>query len=218
MALPLLLSGCFPTFQTARVEPGFRLDAGLVVLADQQRNGEPQGTDGLLTVAPVYGFGERLELGLPVGVYWEEGIGRSGYGTGTQSRNFVILPYAKFALLEPRARDHLALIFQGAGILPGNLGLRYGRDLGSWEPQIGLTWIISGGPAGDDPVITRYQESNQSLVVASLGATWRGPGRPSVEVGVLRNSYREGAVFGDFGQETTPRTLYDLFMGIRVGL
>jgi hypothetical protein len=214
----ILTAGCFPTFQSARIEPGFRIDASMVVLGDQQRSGEAQGIDGMLTVAPVYGFGERLELGLPVGIYWEEGIGRRGYATGTQSQNLVVLPYAKLALHEPTARDHLALIVQASGFLPGNIGVRYGRDLGKWEPQVGLTWIISGGPAGDDPVITRYQELDQSLFAASIGATWRGHGRPSIEVGVLRNSYREGAVYGDFGQETVPRTLYDLFVGIRAGL
>lgn len=214
----LCASACFPTFQAARVEPGFRLDAGLVVLTDQERNGTPQGTDGLLTLAPVYGFGERLEVGLPVGVYWEEGLGQGGYGSGTQSQNLVVLPYAKLALLDAGSPHHLSLSLQAAGILPGNIGLRYGRDMGKWEPQVGLTWIFSGGPAGDDPIITRYQEKDQSLLSASVGATWDGRGRPSIEVGVLRNRYREGAVYGDFGQETVVRTLYDLFLGLRIGL
>lgn len=213
----LLLAACFPTFQNARVEPGFRLDAALTVLTDQERNGDSQRSDGLLTVAPVYGFRDRIEIGLPIGVYWEEGVGRSGFETGTQSQNLVIQPYLKFALLGSGIRDHLALSFQAAGILPGNIGVRYGRDQGKWEPHVGLTWIMSGGPAGDDPVITRYQEKDQTLLAASIGATFLGRGRPAVEIGVLRNSYQEGAGFGDFGQETTPRTLYDFFVGFRVG-
>lgn len=37
-------------------------------------------------------------------------------------------------------------------------------------------------------------------------------------VDLLINRYQEGAVWGDFGQPTVPRTLVDLFVGIRVGV
>ena len=215
---PLLLaSACFPTFHNARVDPGFRMDAGFTALADQRRNNERQRPDHILYIGPAYGFGRRVEIGAPFGWYFEEGVGRAGQAYATD-RHFMIWPYVKLAMNEPDSRNHFALIGQSAFIGPANIGVRYGRDLGSWEPHVGISWIFSSGPAGDDPVVTRYQELHQSLTAASIGATWNTRGRPSIEFGILRNHYDEGAVTGDFGQPTTPRTLYDYFVGIRVGL
>ena len=116
-------------------------------------------------------------------------------------------------MLPSGASDHLAAVLQGAWFAPANIGLRYGHDFGTWEPHAGLSLIFSGGPAGDDPFVTRYQEKGQLLLAFAVGATWSALG---VEVGVLRNRYEEGAVYGDFGQPTTTRTLYDLFVGGRV--
>jgi hypothetical protein len=211
----LITSACFPTFHTARVDPGFRLDAGFTALADQRRNDARQGPDHIVYVAPVYGFGRRVELGVPVGWYFEEGLGARGEPYD-YDRQFMVWPYVKLALNEPASRNHVALIGQSALIGPANIGLRYGRDLGGWEPHAGVSFIFSGGPAGDDPVVTRYQELRQSMIAASIGATWNVRGRPAVEVGVLRNHYAEGAVFGDFGQPTVPRTLYDFFVSFRL--
>lgn len=210
-----LFAACFPTFHNARVDPGFRIDAGFTALGDQRRNDEPQRADHIVYVAPVYGFGRRVELGVPVGWYFEEGIGNGG-GPYNYDRQFMIWPYVKFAMNEPTSRHHLAMIGQSALIGPANVGLRYGRDFGAWEPHVGVSWIFSSGPAGDDPVVTRYQELGQNMVAASIGATWNGAGRPAFEIGVLRNSYREGAVGGDFGQPTVPRTLYDMFVSFRL--
>lgn len=100
-----------------------------------------------------------------------------------------------------------------AWFLPANVGLRYGRDFGAWEPHAGVSVIFSGGPAGDDPVVTRYQENGQMLLALAIGATWSSAG---IELGVLRNNYEEGAVYGDFGQPTRARTLYDVFVGARL--
>jgi hypothetical protein len=215
---PLLFAGaCFPTFHTARIDPGFRIDAGFTALGDQRRNNERQRPDHIVYAAPAYGFGRRVEVGIPVGWYFEEGFGASGQ-TYEYDRQFVVWPYVKLALNEPTSRNHFALIGQSAFIGPANIGFRYGRDFGSWEPHVGASLIFSGGPAGDDPVVTRYQELHQNLAAASIGATWNGPGRPTIEVGVLRNRYDEGAVTGDFGQPTVPHTLYDYFISVRVGL
>jgi hypothetical protein len=221
ISIGVVLCACFPTFQSPRIDPGFHADIGLTYITDQTRNDEPQGPDLMIYAAPTFGFGDRVEVGVPVGVYLEEGL--QGLGSDIDQvnespRTLALWPYLKFALLPSEARDHLALLLQGVWLLPANVGLRYGRDLGSWEPHAGVSVIFSGGPAGDDPFVTRYQEKGQLLLSAAVGATWNVSGRPAIELGVLRNRYEEGAVYGDFGQPTTTRTLYDLFVGGRVRL
>lgn len=217
-AFLLAITGaCFPTFQSARIEPGLRVDAGATMLADQVRNGVAQGDDYFLYAGPVYGFGRVVELGVPIGVYFEDGLTNDGPEIGAESRQLIPMPYIKVGMLDPGGRDHLAFIMQAAYFIPANVGLRYGRDLGRWTPQVGISWIFSAGPAGDDPFVPRYQEAGQSMVAISMGGTFHTTGRPSFEVGVLRNRYREGAVFGDFGQETVTRTLWDAYAGLRIG-
>jgi hypothetical protein len=216
LALLAATTACFPTFQTARIEPGLHLDAGVTYIHDQARDGRAQRSDVIAYVDPKYGFG-NVEFGLPVGLYLEEGISGSGPGFGTGDKALLISPWIKVGVLPPTSRDHLAVIGQAAWLAPGNVGLRYGRDLGDWEPHVGVSYIFSAGPAGDDPVVTRYQEGGQTLWAFVAGATWNGPGRPGLQVGVLRNRYRDGTVYGDFGQPAPLRTLYDLFVGVRVG-
>ena len=212
-----ILAACFPTLQSASIEPGLRVDAGATVLADQRRNGVDQGTDYFLYAGPAYGFRGIAEVGIPVGVYFEDGMTTDGPEIGAESRLVVPMPYVKVALLAPESRNHLAFIMQGAYFVPANIGIRFGRDLGGWTPQVGVSWIFSGGPAGDDPVVPRYQEAGQSMFSLHAGAMVRAPVRAAIEIGVLRNRYREGAVFGDFGQETVTRTLWDAFLGVRIG-
>lgn len=209
VTLTLALGACFPTMQTARIDPGLHLDAGVTWLGDQVRNDEAQGDDLLAYLAPSIGFGDRVEVGFPVGFYYEE---------GASDRYALLMPYLKLAMLPTESKDRLAVVAQGWLALPANLGLVWARPKGSWEPQLRLSWVFSGGPAGDDPLVTRYQESGQSMVALAVGASWPVAGRPMVEVGLLRNHHREGARYGDFGQPTTPRTLYDLFVGFRVGV
>ncbi len=215
--LATVVAGCFPTFQAARIDPGLHLDAGVAAIHDQVRDSQSQGPDYIGYLSPSFGFGDRLEIGVPVGAYLQNGF-ESQSSHGIRNSNPVVMPYIKAALL-PTGRDHLALTIQNTALaLPANIGLQYGTDLGSWEPQVGATVIFSGGPAGDDPLVTRYQESGQFLLALSVGATWKGPERPALEIGVLRNHYRDGAVYGDFGQPTTPRTQYDLFVQFRIGI
>jgi hypothetical protein len=189
---------------------------GVTYIGDQVRNGESQGPDIMVCVAPTLGLGDRVELGVPVGLYLEEGLESLGGNAleefGTSPRAGVAWPYAKIALLPSGSLDHLALVLQGAWFTTANVGIRYGRDLDSWMPHAGVSVIFSGGPAGDDPFVTRYQEKGQLLLALAVGATWSHAG---VEFGLLRNRYEEGAVYGDFGQPTTPRTLYDVFVDVR---
>jgi hypothetical protein len=208
-------AACFPTFQSARVEPGFRLDAGFTALADQRRNNVEQGHDYIPYLNPAYGFGRRVEVGVPFGFYFEEGF-KSNIFEGERTARMV-WPYVKIALNEATSREHVAIIGQAAFTLPANLGIRYGRDFGSWEPHVGLNYIWSGGTAGDDPTVTRYQEAHQTLVSATLGATLHTRGRPAFEVGVLRNEYDEVTGFGPQGSITARRTYVDLFVGFRLG-
>jgi hypothetical protein len=217
-----MLAGCFTAMQPARIDPGFHVDAGVAFLSDQVRNDEPQGPDYIAYVAPAVGLGERVELALPVGIYLEEGTaslsGDAVQRFGTSPRSLVFWPSAKFALLPSESDHHLAAVLQG--FVPPFLsgGLRYGRDFGSWEPHAGVSVMMSSGPAGDDPFVTRYQEKGQFLMTFAVGASWNVAGRPAIEVGVLLNHYDEGAVYGDFGQATTPRTLLDLYAGGRIRL
>jgi hypothetical protein len=217
-ALLLATTACFPTFQNARVEPGLRLDASATVLADQERDGLDQGTDLIGVITPAYGFRDRVEIGLPVGFYLEDGFDRDGAEYGGESRQVFLAPYLKVALLPQDRREHLALIAQTVGILPGNIGIRFGRDMGGWEPHLGVNWIFSYGSAGDDPVVPRYQQYRQRLLALSVGATWHTRGRPAVEVGLLRNAFQDGGVFGTPDEAAGRITLYDLFVGFRVGL
>lgn len=200
--------GCFPTFQSARVQPGFHVDASAILLADQRRNsgGAPvevaQGPTIIGVITPAYGIGRRFELGLPIGVYTGSG----------DDNSILVMPYAKLALLDADSKNHLSVSTQFGFVLPSNIGVHYGRDLGAWEPQVGVSFMRSGGPANDDPVITRYQQANQSLAVGSFAATFNRPRRPAIEIGVLRNSY---------DTPSTPpvrRTLYDMFVGFRLGV
>jgi hypothetical protein len=211
------VTGCFPTFQAARIDPGFRLEASAVVLGDQARRQTPQGTDIIGMLTPAYGFGRRVEIGVPVGVYAEEGLFNSGPLNGDKN-SILVMPYLKVAFLESGSPHHLALIAQSALALPANVGVRYGRDLGSWEPHVGANYIFSGGTAGDDPTITRYQERNQTMVAISAGATFKRWNNTAVEIGVLRNSYEEEGGFN--GSSTTYQRVryYDAYAGLRVNL
>ena len=84
------------------------------------------------------GIRDRVEIGLPIGVYWEEGPALSGAIGQSDTEELMLAPYVKVALLPSGGRDHLAVFGQAAVFLPGSVGLRYGRDLGTWEPHVGL--------------------------------------------------------------------------------
>jgi hypothetical protein len=208
-------AACFPTFQSARVEPGFRVDAGVTYIADQTRDNSHQEADIMATITPAYGFGRRVEVGLPISVYWEHGLRPADH---SDSRGIVPAPYAKIALLNRDSVNHLSLTLQSAFILPGSVALRYSRDLGAWEPQIGLAKIFSGGPAGDDPVVTRYQQARQSLIAGSIGATFDGPRRPAIEIGILRNTFADCEGFCHEPQSTVRHSYHDVFIGMRLGV
>jgi hypothetical protein len=216
---PAVLGACFPTMQTPEVTPGLHLDAGAMVLGDQPRDGQAQGTDLFGWVAPSFGFGHDVEVGLPVGWYLEDGLrGNTGQDAfGSSSGQLVVLPYGKVAFVDTPTHK-LAGVLQLGPTFVSSLGLLYGRELRSWMPYGSVKWIASGGPAGDDPFITRYQQKGQLLLVLSGGAESRRPGLPALELGVLIDHYQEGAVYGDFGQPTTPRTLVDVFVTARVRL
>lgn len=141
--LAIGLAGCFPTFHNARIDPGFRLDAGATTIRDRPRGGEPHRADYLAYVSPAVGFGHRLEVGVPLIWYAESGLRRQQGGSAGPGLMF----YTKLALLEATSRDHLAVFVQG-GLpvipVPTMAGIRYGRDRGTWEPHAGLTFIASG--------------------------------------------------------------------------
>jgi hypothetical protein len=215
----LLVAGCFPTLQSPSVEPGLHIDVGATLIADQRRNDQAQGHDYFVYVGPSWGFGERLEIGVPVGIYLEEGLtsleSDAEERFGTDPRTISAWPYLKLALNNAESRDRVALTAQAALFVPASLGITWGRELRGWSPLAGATVIFSGGPAGDDPLVTRYQEKGQYLIAAHAGAELHMPVRPTLAIGVLRNHYSEGALFGDFGQPTVERTLWDVYAALR---
>jgi hypothetical protein len=118
-ALLLACGACFPTFQSARVEPGFRVDAAVTALADQRRDNKPQGPDDIVALIPAYGFGRRFELGLPIAVYADDGFrtGPPNYGKIV----WLLMPYAKLALLGADSKDHLSVSAQTAYLSPASV-------------------------------------------------------------------------------------------------
>ncbi len=206
--MALLLAGCFPTYQVARIDPGWHLDAGATWLHDQPRDSLQQGADLLFSAGPVYGWDSRVEIGLPLVAYFE------GAGGGAQDRFTWLMPYLKLGLLPESSRNHLAVSLQGSILGLGNIGLHASREMGDWEPQVSFGYIVSGGPAGDDPVVTRFQRDEQSLLTFAVGATGRGWQRPSIQLGVLRNRFRTHTVYGSDGRDDEHRTFWDLFIAV----
>lgn len=213
----LACTACFPTFQTARIDPGFRLEASAIVLGDQTRHTTPQGTDIIAMLSLAYAFGRHVEIGVPVGLYAEEGF-NSGPLRGDKN-SVLIMPYVKFGVLPSASQHHLALILQASLLLPANVGIRYGHDFGSWEPHIGANFIFSGGQSYDDPTITRYQERNQTMVAFSAGATLNRWRNTAFEIGVLRNQYEDvSRITPAGGVEYSMFRYYDLYAGMRFNL
>lgn len=164
-----------------------------------------------------YGVGHRLEIGAPFGVYWEDGFGNAGERFD-EALYPVIMPYIKIGLLPDTSHHHLAVFGQSVFAAPAIVGIRYGLERSGWEPHIGLTWMVSAFPSGDSPLVTRYQQEDQFLYLLSAGVTWLGPGRPTVEAGVLSNRYRDPSRSSRVRNSLEFRTLYDFFVSIRVGL
>ena len=224
LSAPLLVPwmlGCMPTLHTARIDPGFRLDAGVTVLADQPRertqdSPAPQPTDYAFYVAPVYGFSDRVEIGLPIGAYRGNGLrGTSRYPAKSVR---MILPYAKFAMLDRASRHHAALLLQATFFVPAIAGFRYGYDFGTWEPHVGVSAILSGGPGGDDIVESRYQQKAQRLLLLSGGASWNVRGQPVLEMGLLHNSYDESTAWVGSVEQFRRRSFVDAYVALRLSL
>ncbi|MFC1683701.1 hypothetical protein ACFL0G_05815 [Candidatus Zixiibacteriota bacterium] len=163
-AIGIVLSGCFTTLQTAKVKKGFHLTVATGFLADQKRNDRSQGSDVIGLIAPSYGLVARsvgFEFGVPIGGYLEEGLSGDSY-----AREYLILPYLKIGL-NPQKKDKVALVGEAALVIPASLTLIYSHDFDRWTPYLSVKRIFSGGPAGDDPVVTRYQEHDQSIWAAA---------------------------------------------------
>jgi hypothetical protein len=129
---------------------------GAAVLADQTRNDREQGTDVLVFTGPAFGFG-AVEVGLPVVLYHEDGLRGNTPGTGDYGRTPLPFTYLKVGLWQGR-RDAVAIAGQTVYLfIPASATLIYSHDYGRWSPYVSAKYVFSGGPAGDDPVIERYQ-------------------------------------------------------------
>jgi hypothetical protein len=117
VALLTICAGCFPTFQSARVDPGFKLDVATTYLGDrQQRFAGSHGPDYIVALTPSYGFNNRLELGAPTGAYVGEKFSSAPANSG--SAQPFVMPYAKLALGRVGSKNHLAAIFQTVFFAP----------------------------------------------------------------------------------------------------
>ena len=212
-AIGIVLSGCFTTLQTAKVKKGLHLTVSTGMLTDQERNDWSQGSDVIGLIAPSYGVvakGVGFEFGIPIGGYLEE-----GFRSDSDAREYSILPYLKIGL-NPQKGDKVAFVGQAALIIPASFTVIYSHDFNRWTPYVSVKKVFSGGPAGDDPVVTRYQEHDQSIWAAALGVEWPVQFNPGIEFGMFRNSYQEGFVDGYFGGTGRKRVLYDIFLGGKV--
>lgn len=218
LALASASATCFfPTQQTASVRRGFHVTAGAGVLSDQTRlvgrkSRKSQGHDYILFASPSVGFGRAfgVELGLPLVVYGEDLTGSSegcvtepcwGWERPEDETHFFILPYLKVGFAQERPDKVAAVV----GL--GGVAVIYSHDLGQWEPYGSVKRIFSGGDpqVADVPrIISRFQESEQSIWALAAGVERHGRASLGLEVGLLANSYR--------GSET----LFDLFVGARV--
>jgi hypothetical protein len=194
-AFLVICAGCIPTFQPARIDPGFHLDAAVTTLSDQGRT-----QNYLLSISPSYAWGDRFELGLPVGAF-----------VSGERPTPLLMPYGRLALLDSGSMDHLSLGFQTIFVMPSNVTLRYSRNLGAWEPQVSGSWVFAG-ELGDDGRSSTIQDPNRSILAGSIGATFKKPMRPAVEIGVVR--FHQDASYPARGRTT----FYDVFVGLRIGL
>jgi hypothetical protein len=223
LAVGMVISGCFATLQSAKIRRGFHLTLTGSILSDQTRNGKPQGSDVIGFVSPSVGFGNTtgFEFGLPFGWYLEEGFASLDEDEvltfGQEVKNFLVLPYLKVGFNQDK-KDKFAFVGQTSYIFPASLTFIYSHDFKGATPYVSLKRVFSGGPAGDDPMITRYQEHNQSIWAIALGVEWAVPLNPAIEVGMFRNSYEEGFVYGHFGGVGQKRVLYDFFLGGKITL
>jgi hypothetical protein len=190
----VLCAGCLPTFQSPRIDPGWHWRAEAMGLSGKRVDSYTGGKDFMVTIDPAYGFGHRFELGIPFGVYGNQGS--TAYP--------AIMPYAKLALDDPTQPTRIALVAQ----FPGSIGAVVAHDLGRWEPHASVCLISSaGGQDSDLAFYSRYGQDDQSLVAATIGTTLNTPERPAIEIGLLRNSYSYRG----------PQLHYDLFLRLKIG-
>jgi hypothetical protein len=215
IAMGMVISGCFATLQSAKVKKGLHLTLNASFLTDQPRNGKSKGSDVIGFITPSIGFGKTtgIEFGFPFGWYLEESFESLDEDAvlrfNQEVNNFLVLPYLKVGFNQDK-KDKFALVGQTAYIFPASLTFIYSHDFKRLTPYVSLKKVFSGGPAGDDPMITRYQEENQSIWAIAFGVEWAVIFNPAIELGMFRNSYQERV-----GQK---RVLYDFFLGGKITL
>jgi len=207
------------------------LTAGAGMLTDQARKGKAQGDDVSGFVSPTFGFGHTIgiELGIPFGWYFEDGLTMNGqppvfpaYFDYEDDREFQILPYVKIASNQ-QSKNKVAGIID-----PSSITFVYSHDFKHWAPYLSLKrWFLYGNPAIDDVPrkISRYQEDNQSIWSFAFGAELNIKFAPAFEIGILRNSYQELIVVRNNQQEIvrlmqggSRRVLHDFFIGFKITL
>lgn len=204
--------GCFATLQTAEVKEGFHIAVGGGVLSDQERRGRAQGPDYIVVVAPSFSIGmgrdARLGINVPLVAYYEEGKFRP---LGSESAQLLLQPQLKLGLNQ-RKRDKFAILAEFMPILyPGSLSVIYSHDFDGVTAYVVVKHIFTYGPAGDDPVITRYQQEDQAVWVFSAGTEFPVTPHPLLEAGMMINSFSEPHDGG------ATRAI-DFFVAARVGI
>ncbi|MEE2992940.1 MAG: hypothetical protein VX603_07185 [Gemmatimonadota bacterium] len=206
-------SGCFTTFQTARVKQGFHFTASSAILSDQMRDGKTRGHDVIATLTPSLGHIENnkgIEFGVSLGGYLEEGFNSSNSGSpqnfGQNIKEPLIVPYLKVGFNQ-NGRNKFAIVGQSAFILPSSLVFIYSYDYTRWTPYVSMKRMFSDGTAGDDPIVTRFQQKDQNIWVFGVGTEWQMPLNPGIEFGILRNTYNEALQLTPFSTTTKRQVL-----------
>ncbi len=209
----LVNSGRFTTFQTARVKQGFHFTPSSAILSDKMGDGKTQGHDVNAILTPGLGHIEkykRIEIVVSLGGYLEEEFNSSNSGGpqifGQNVKEPLIFPYLKVGFKQ-NGRNKFAIVGQSAFMLPASLTFIYSYDFTRWTPYVSMKRVFSGGSAGDDPIVTRFQEKDPNIWVFGVGTECQMPLNPGIEFRILRNSYNEDLQLTPFSTTTKRQVL-----------
>jgi hypothetical protein len=225
-AVGKLVSGCFTTLQTAKVSRGLNLSLNSGVLTDQQRRGKSQKSDFIATITPSLGS-RHVEFGIPFGFLFSGGLenfwNELEYLDDDGSRRFLVMPYLKIGINQSK-KNKFALLGQCVYLIPYSVSGIYSHDFKKLTTYLSFKKVLHHGWLEDDPIGKfRFNEHKQSILVFSMGAELPVKHKPVIEIGVLRNRFKDFSAASIYIRENPGyvephRVLYDFYLAGRINL